>query len=99
MTPASRCPHCGQTLVFVRAGVRLTPLKADIFDLIKAAGEVGVSSQEILDRAFRDRHVAGADIVKMHVYQINELLEATGFVIVSDRRRWTIARRKVRAIA
>ena len=93
------CPCCGQTLVGMRAGVRMTPLKATIFDLIKAAGEIGVSSQEILDQAFRDRNVAGADIVKGHVFQINGLLEATPFIIVSDRRRWTIARRKVRAIA
>jgi hypothetical protein len=94
-----RCSQCGQPLTFERAGVRLTPLKAAIFDLIQAAGEIGVSSQEILQQAFRERHVAGADIVKMHVHQINDLLEATDFIIRSDRRKWTLERREVRAIA
>ena len=83
----------------MRAGVRMPPLKAMIFDAIKAAGDVGINSQELLGRVFEGRRPLRENTIKAHVWQLNDLLEATRFIIVSDRRRWTIARRKVRAIA
>jgi hypothetical protein len=58
------CPFCHQTIGTMRLGVRLTPLKTAIVDQIKAAGDIGIASEELMyalwDRdaaaARRDRH-------------------------------------------
>jgi hypothetical protein len=47
------CPHCHQTIGAMRLGVRMTPLKAAIVDRIKAAGDIGVSSDEIIADLYR----------------------------------------------
>jgi hypothetical protein len=89
------CPHCGQPIASERLGVRLTPLKARIIDVIKAAGEVGVSSAELVYDVYGDRaRVPLTSAIKSHVWQINEVLEQTGWVIQSDRRRWFLRRRR-----
>ena len=91
------CPHCRQVLKSFRVGVVLTPLKAGIFDVIKEAGDVGITSAELLadDRLFHDRRRKPAETtVKAHCWQLNELLEATPFIIVSDQRRWFLERRQ-----
>lgn len=89
------CPACHQPVRETRLGVRLPTLKASIFDAIKAAGDVGISSREI---------VAALDMscrpvtVKAHVFQINDLLEKTMWRIVSDGAggacRWHIVKRR-----
>jgi hypothetical protein len=95
-----RCPSCGQPISVDRAGVRLTPLKAAIFDQIRSAGAIGITSTEILgSELYRDRRRANHDTIKSHCWQINEQLADTPWVIVSDRRRWFLQRRKVRRAA
>ena len=42
MPGPSCCQRCGQRLPEIRLGVRLTPLKARIFDLIRRAGPDGI---------------------------------------------------------
>ena len=48
------CPTCRQIVGEVRVGVRLTKLKAQIFDRVKASGDVGVSSEELLFALWED---------------------------------------------
>jgi hypothetical protein len=76
----------------IRLGVRMTPLKAAIFDRIKAAGDIGVTTTEIVSDLYRDRSPVEATKVKAHVNQINDLLVATDWRIRSDRRCWFLGR-------
>jgi hypothetical protein len=80
----------------MRAGICMTPLKATIFDTIKAAGDIGITSRELIAQAFEGRRAVDMWTVKAHVWQINELLEETDFIIRSDRRRWMLERRRAR---
>jgi hypothetical protein len=94
MTRPRVCPYCRQSIKHERYGVPLPPLKAGILDAIKCAGDIGVTSAEIVDGPlYRERRRASHDTVKAHIWQINELLEATAFSITSDRRRWYLRRR------
>lgn len=86
------CPHCHARIGCERLGVHLSPLKARILDLIKAAGEVGISARQVSNEVYRDLPARRPNTVGVHVYQINELLEDTGAKIKSDGRgplaRW-----------
>jgi hypothetical protein len=99
------CPHCRQPMKHERCGVPLSPLKAAIFDVIKQAGDVGVTSTEILDgEVYRERRETTTATIKTHVRQINELLEDTPWIIGNERvtnreRRWCLQRRKARRAA
>jgi len=89
------CPHCHQPISTERLGVRLPPLKAAIFDLIEASGDGGISSAAIIfSDIYKDRRRARGTAIKAHVFQINELIEHTTYVIISDRRRWFLVRRQ-----
>ena len=41
------CSHCHQPLPELRAGVRLSPLKAHIFDVVKRADSNGITIEDI----------------------------------------------------
>jgi hypothetical protein len=90
---AAVCPHCHQPIAHERLGVVLTPLKAAIVDAIKRAGELGISSESLMRDLYLDRKPASKFTIKAHVWQINELLAATDWVIESDRRRWFLRRK------
>jgi hypothetical protein len=85
------CPQCHQPIAIERLGVRLTPLKAAIFDRIRRAGDVGVSSTELVGELY-DNRVTG-NTIKAHVWQINQLLTETTHIIRSDGRVWFLRRR------
>ena len=87
------CPNCRQRLTQQRVGVHLGPVKIRIFDMIKAAGDVGMSSQEIVHDLYREK---GGNIgtIKAHICQMNDVLVETDWRIVSEGRRWSIARRR-----
>jgi hypothetical protein len=87
------CPFCHQTIGTLRFGVRLPQLKAAIVDRIKAAGDIGVSSDEIIADLYRDRRSIRTTTIKAHVDQINNLLINTTWRIASDHRRWFLSRR------
>jgi hypothetical protein len=87
------CQHCHQPIAHERLGVRLTPLKAAIVDAIKRAGDLGKSSESLMRELYFDRKPVSMTTLKAHVWQINELLAATDWVIESDRRRWFLRRR------
>lgn len=80
-----RCGQCGQPLPEIRLGVRLTPLKARIFDIIKRAGDAGIDRHDLFNIVFGDddahqrRHSFAT--LKSHLWQINEQLEGTNFRI------------------
>jgi hypothetical protein len=78
----------------MRFGVRLPRLKAEIVDRIKTAGDIGVSSDEIIADLYRDRRAVQPTTIKAHVDQINDLLMNTDWRIASDHRRWFLARRQ-----
>jgi hypothetical protein len=88
------CPHCHQQIAHERLGVRLTPLKAAIVDRIKWSGDLGRSSESLVRELYFDRKPVSMTTLKAHVFQINELLAATDWVIASDRRRWFLRRRR-----
>jgi len=79
------CPRCGQALPETRLGVRLTPLKARIFDLVRRSGADGIDRHELFDIVFGDddaharRH--SYETLKAHITQINELIEDAGYRI------------------
>lgn len=79
------CPHCGLALPETRLGVRLTPLKARIFDLIQRSGADGIDRRELFDIVFGDNDAHARkhsyETLKAHLKQINDLIEDTGFRI------------------
>ena len=79
----SVCPHCGQPLPETRFGVRLTPLKVRIFDLIRRAGSEGITYAEINAIVFDGR--ASRHTVKAHVQQIRDLLAGTDVTIHGEQ--------------
>ena len=74
--PARLCPCCGQQLQEYRFGVRLTPGKARVFDLITRAGENGIATADLVA-------ITGlsARCIKSHIWQINDVLADTGYRI------------------
>ena len=80
-------------------------LKSLIVDAIKRAGDYGITSHELISDVYCDRRRASHHTIKAHVWQINELLEETSWVIRSEgdygtnERRWYLRRRHVRRVA
>jgi hypothetical protein len=73
----------------------MPPRKAALFRAIKASGDIGASSVELLNAVYDDGHRPRSETVKVHVGQINSLLEETDFRIVSIDRRWILRKRRV----
>ncbi len=67
------CPHCGAQNVL---GVWLTRRRAEILERVRRAGRDGL---HYLDTPF-NRH-----LLKVHVHQINDVLEETDYKIVGKR--------------
>jgi hypothetical protein len=87
------CQHCGQPIAHERLGVVLTPLTAAIVDVVKRARDLGISSEGLVHELYVERKPVSKTTIKAHIFQINELLDATDWVIESDRRRWFLRRR------
>ena len=66
------CSHCHQPLPELRAGVRLSALKARIFDAIERAGSNGITIEDINAICFDGQ--ASAVNVRTHIHQINDAL-------------------------
>jgi hypothetical protein len=64
----------------MRAGVRLSKLKAHIFDVIKRAGSNGITIEVINAICFDGE--ARAVNVRNHIHQINDALAGTDFEIL-----------------
>jgi hypothetical protein len=82
------CPACHQPLATMRCGIRLPVLKTQIFDAIKAAGDLGAGRDEIFNVVYPDRRrQPNPSVIKSRIVQINDFLEETTFLIVADGRR------------
>ena len=96
------CPHCHLPMVHERLGVPLTPLKARIVDYIKANGDLGASTEELRHELYSSKDVHRAT-VRVHIHQINDLLESTNWIIRSETDlalpRWYLRRRRIRRAA
>lgn len=77
-----KCFHCGQEIPQerLRYGIELSPLKTRILDAVKRAGDDGIGGHDLFDLFLRERGV-GRDVLKCHVYQINEKLAGTDYRI------------------
>jgi hypothetical protein len=84
------CPACGAVRPEIRLGVRLPPLKARLFDLVKRAGTGGISTAD-LRLAFDDNRRSSVTI-KSHIWQTNELLEDAGYRIQSIDRAYVLVK-------
>jgi hypothetical protein len=77
------CPYCNQPLPEIRLGIRFTPLKARIFDLIQRGGRDGIDRVDLFDIVFGNQERKRSyRTLKAHIYQINELIEDEGYRIV-----------------
>ncbi len=76
------CQCCGQPIANIRVGVRLTPLKADIFDAIKRRGPHWIKAAEIASQIGYSRNPS---IIQTHVWQINDVLVETDWHIQGKR--------------
>ena len=81
------CPHCNQIISEERFGVRFPPMKAELIDRIRAAGDLGISTCELIGDSGKS-----PTTIKAHIWQINDLLAHTRWRIESDRRRWFLTR-------
>lgn len=77
--------------------VFLPAKKHSIIYAIKAAGSVGITSEELFERLWHNQDVM-LSVVKSHINQINDILEETDFIIRARGRgahaRWYLEVRK-----
>ena len=78
----NRCPCCQQLLLDRRAGVRLSSLKAHIFDVIQRAGPDGVTIEDVNAIVFDGDSTAVN--IRTHIGQINDALTETDIRIRGD---------------
>jgi hypothetical protein len=91
--PIRLCAACGQPLRTQRGGVFMSPLKAAIWDAIVVAGDVGLSTADLMRLPVWHRRKRVKPVtVRMHVLQINDVLAASPWRIVSIDRRYVIVK-------
>ena len=88
------CPYCRQPMPIVRHGVRMSSLKAAIVDLVSSAGSEGILVDALIDRL---AHPMSHNTLKVHISQINDLIETDGVMIVSRHHRKFLVRVEKRA--
>lgn len=95
MVKVPLCPCCGHPIVSDEIGVVLTPLQRRIFNLVKRAGVVGVSSKDVVAEIYANVTGGGAvsrNIVAVVCHQMNERLLQFSIAIKGVRgRHGTIA--------
>ena len=75
---AGVCPHCGQRML-VRHGVRLSPLLADLFDMI-ARSEAGVEAEVLAGVFYPGKaRAAGLRTLRVNIHHLNDRLVETDF--------------------
>ena len=81
---AERCCHyCGQTIPETRMGVRLSPLKTRMFDIVTRAGPDGISSRDLFDMVYTSGDQS-RDTLKAHIWQINDAISDEGYRIAGQ---------------
>jgi len=74
------CPYCGQPWPIERFGIRMSPLKARILDMVVRGGDNGVPTSDVYQFIFDGRD-AQPDSLRTHVWQINEIIVDEGYRI------------------
>jgi hypothetical protein len=71
----------------VRLGLRLTPLKARLLDLVQRGGSDGIATEDV-------KSILGMTTIylKSHVWQINDLLADEGWRLSASRGHGAIIR-------
>ena len=89
------CPHCHQPYKATRVGIPMPPRKAELFDSIKAAGEIGITTHELWIMHYPTQRAA-MSVIKSHINQINDLLVETDYTLRAEGRgkdaRWIVGR-------
>ena len=80
-TRLSSCPHCGQRMPELRLGVRLFPMTARVFDVIRRAGADGISGREAFNVAYQGMRKPKYMTFKAHVAHIRDALAGTDYTI------------------
>jgi len=84
-----RCPYCQQLLPEFRLGVRMSELKATIFDLVMRSADTGIESDTLFELAYANgashQETRNKRALSSHIGQINELIEDEGYRIVARR--------------
>jgi hypothetical protein len=86
------CPACGQP-VLVRHGIRLQRKKADLLDLIeKHTTRGGIDLDRLAWLTYPDdpRSIA-CQRIRVHINQLNDLLEATDCRVVNRDGRYRVS--------
>jgi hypothetical protein len=78
------CPHCHKLIGQQRAGIHMSPAKAALFDRLRAAGDLGISAQELADGFYRGRKTRNC--VSQHLKQLADLLEETAWEVACEGR-------------
>jgi len=95
------CPICGAPWRRKRFGVPMSPLKTHLIDMLRAAGKDGILLDAILERMSLGgdpSRRARLRTLNVHVNQINDKLEDTGWRIFGRDGRKFIARRPKKAL-
>jgi hypothetical protein len=93
-----RCDYCGQALPEVRLGVRLTPLKAHLFDLVRRSGIDGISSDDLWSSLYPNGG-GSRQTLKAHVWQINQLIADEGYQIDGRGSFYRLVNLRKRAVS
>jgi len=95
----ARCPTCGATLHEKRFGVVLSPLKAKLIDMVRAAGASGIESAALLERLpIRSNVNRLQRALNVHINQINDALEDTHWRIVGYKGTKFLVRKDRKAL-
>jgi hypothetical protein len=82
------CPNCGAPIRPKRLGVKMTPLKVRIFDAVRRSGDIGIATTELAGMLELQTIT-----VRAHIWQINDVIDDTGYKIVSVDRRYRLVLR------
>ena len=88
------CNYCGQTLPETRMGVRLTALKARIFDIVQRAGVDGISSSDLFDMVYTEGDTS-LETLKAHIWQINDVIRDEGYAIRGTDRYYRLCKEEM----
>lgn len=93
------CPTCGATLHERRFGVAMSPLKAKLLDLVRAAGVDGIESAALLERLPIKNSDRKQRTLNVHISQINDALEDTRWRIVGYKGTKFFVRKDKKALS